>query len=185
MQQPFQWLAPVEIDLVLGSFLLVGWLPRVDAERGCVFYRMGGLSGREVVTLLLSHLTLNALPLEGLPRNSAYITPNDALHFNHCDHAVETLTQLLEHYWRGLCEPVPFFPKTAYEFAKASWENKTDPMAKARNSWIGNQEYARGEGEDPYYQWVYGEHDPLDDEFAALALSIFAPIPSLTGGTEP
>jgi exodeoxyribonuclease V gamma subunit len=85
------------------------------------------------------------------------------------------LQDLLDCYWRGLCWPLPFFPKSALAYVQALASAKTDPEGVAWREWQGN-DYHRGECEDHYYQLAFRGSDPLQGEFPQLAQKIFRPL---------
>lgn len=184
-EQAINFLPPIEVDLSLGPFRLVGWLDNIDTSRGALFYRMGKLSGKEIITFLLSHLVINSIESnapgsdaqesQAFATTSEYVTPEASLNLSPCHNAANILTNLLETYWRGLSEPLRFFPKSSYEFAAASWADK-DPRAAARKTWFGDERYGLGESNNPYYQLAFTDGKPLDESFEALALELFAPI---------
>jgi exodeoxyribonuclease V gamma subunit len=101
-----------------------------------------------------------------------------AVQFRQVEDAETILKQLLTHYWKGLREPLHFFPRSSWEFAYGViQQNKIpgDALAKARDVWRGS-DYRRGEIEDPYLHQCFRNTDPLDDFFQELALEVFGPL---------
>ena len=112
--------------------------------------------------------------------------------------AAALLRQLLDIYWQGLSQPLRFFPSSALAFAEADIKRQqkqaraaqsaatkkpakpaatTSPLDKARAEWEGSDFPKRdGEREDVSFDLCFRNVDPLDGEFAQLALTVFTPI---------
>ncbi len=89
-----------------------------------------------------------------------------------CPQAAMHLESLMALYRRGLGAPLPFFPRSAWEFV-ASGGN----LAKARNRWISSRERPWGENSDRAYRLALrGVADPLAGDFAAIAQAVFGPL---------
>jgi exodeoxyribonuclease V gamma subunit len=85
--------------------------------------------------------------------------------------ARERLGVLLQLYRRGLREPLPFFPKSA-------WTLLNSGEYRARTKWEGSPDFA-GESQDPAYRLAFrGLGDPLGGDFEELANAVFG---SLSG----
>ncbi len=94
------------------------------------------------------------------------------------------LTSLLDLYWRGLREPLPFFPRSSFAFAERTLHPTTGstPLQKAEKEWGDpatakeNEFGPNPEGEDDYFNLAFrNAPDPLGAEFQALALEVFGP----------
>jgi exodeoxyribonuclease V gamma subunit len=86
--------------------------------------------------------------------------------------AAGVLVELLELYWRGLSEPLKFFPETSLAFVEA---DSDAAVAEARKAWTGH-EYERGEGEDEYLALCFSRVDPIDSEFALISRTVYLPL---------
>ncbi|HEY1581930.1 MAG TPA: hypothetical protein VGF73_02390, partial [Chthoniobacterales bacterium] len=94
------------------------------------------------------------------------------------------LAELLDFYWRGLCEPLPFFPRSSYAFAERTVHptRGSSPLEKAQKAW-GDSPQAREndfglgpEREDDYFDLAFRNvADPLGQEFRDIAMAIFEP----------
>ncbi|HEY1582999.1 MAG TPA: exodeoxyribonuclease V subunit gamma [Chthoniobacterales bacterium] len=94
------------------------------------------------------------------------------------------LAELLDFYWRGLCEPLPFFPRSSYAFAERTVHptRGSSPLEKAEKAW-GDSPQARDndfglgpEREDDYFDLAFRNvADPLGQEFQDIAMAIFEP----------
>ena len=81
--------------------------------------------------------------------------------------ALEILKCLLDLYWKGMSEPLHFFPVSSFEYVgKILLKNWTHPTAikAARRKWSGS-DFSRGESEDPYFERCFGKIDPLNKDF--------------------
>jgi exodeoxyribonuclease V gamma subunit len=94
------------------------------------------------------------------------------------------LATLLDFYWRGLREPLPFFPRSSFEFAErtAHPTKGSSPLEKARKAWgesalPHDDDFGLGpEHEDDYFDLAFRNvTDPLGPEFQKIALAIFDP----------
>jgi len=84
----------------------------------------------------------------------------------------------LQIYWKGLSEPVRFFPETSYKYAHLlllKEKSKYDALENARKTWEGN-DFTPGESSDLYFDLCFRETDPLDKEFEKVSIEIFGPI---------
>ncbi len=100
-------------------------------------------------------------------------------------HSEEHLRGLLQLYWRGLSEPLPFFPRSSLAFVEQMLNNKNgpSPLQKAQAKWRRSPEPwepdrgERPEADDPHFRFVFRNvAEPLDDDFQQLALQIFVPV---------
>jgi len=95
------------------------------------------------------------------------------------------LGSLLEFYWRGLREPLPFFPRSALGFADRTvhpTRNGSSPLEKAQQAWgdsplARDQEFGQSfEREDEYFDLAFRNvPEPLGQEFQEMAMAIFEP----------
>ncbi len=120
----------------------------------------------------LLHLLQAAAAPDGADLCTRWISRDGGFRFGPVDDAQDALSQLLQLYARGLCEPVHFFPKSAWAFmvGDQSW-----PKARAR--WFSTPRTPHGEDSDPAYTLALrGVDDPLDADFQACAVSVFGPL---------
>ncbi|HOX55971.1 MAG TPA: exodeoxyribonuclease V subunit gamma [Candidatus Paceibacterota bacterium] len=166
--------APVPVDCRLGEFHLTGEIRRVTAS-GLLHYRCAGLKAKDRLRLWVEHLVLNAAATGGAGSGAVLVGSDDTLTASPPANAPEVLLELLRLYWRGLRQPLKFFPQTALAYAEAA--SKRDPLAVARRSWEGNDfSTAPPESDDPYFDLCFHNVDPLDEEFEETALVVFGPL---------
>jgi exodeoxyribonuclease V gamma subunit len=169
--------AAVEPDLLhvqIGDFQLVGALEKLT-EAGYAGYRFDVMRPRDWVKLWIRHLAL-CVSDSKVPKESVWVASDDIVTLGATEQAVEVLEGLLDLYWRGLHEPIHFFPKSAFKFAHTTHrKGRADPVKAALQMWEGSEfSKARPEKDDLYNALLFGSDDnPLDSEFEALALQFF------------
>lgn len=175
------------ISLQTGEFHLRGVVNQLTLE-GRVVYDLGTLSYWQWLDIWLQHLALNCMANLPCPAQTIVyalvkkeqsnskiksLTPT-RYELQPVADAVEQLAQLLTWYWRGLHEPLPFFPKSGLALA----ESKEHKISLARDKWESSGHY-EGECEKPEYRLLYRGIDPLEvyaDEFTHLAVGIYQPM---------
>ena len=94
------------------------------------------------------------------------------------------LASLLEFYWRGLREPLPFFPRSSLAFAERKLHptKGSSPIDKAQKTWGDSplprdNDFGMGpEREDDYFDLAFRNvPNPLGEEFQEIAMAIFEP----------
>lgn len=182
---------PRAIDFALGGFRVVGSIEHAGADE-LVWSRAGRLRPRDRIEIRLRQLALAAAEGQRLPavgvhldgrecKATAFLPPDER--------APEHLERWLDARWRGLTAPLPFFPETSLEYAKAivragdGGDGDGDAEAareKARGAWHGGR-YRLGERLDPYLALVYEERDPVTPAFEALAAELLVPLVEAAG----
>jgi exodeoxyribonuclease V gamma subunit len=87
------------------------------------------------------------------------------------------LKKLLAYFFKGMAEPLRFFPQASAKYAERSVRGRghDDALQAARNDWEGS-DFNRGERDDPYFKLCFDHVDPLDDTFTSIALDVFGPL---------
>ena len=170
------YLEPIQMDLKVGEFRVRGEIRQLTAE-GLLHYRCSDLKAKDRLRLWIQHLLLSAtLPTDKYKR-AVLVGRDEALEFPAVKDAPTLLTELLELYWKGLRQPLKFFPQTSFAYAEAVRKQAKDPMSAARSSWEGiSFRSIKGEGADDYYDLCFRNTEPLDEEFQQTALKIFNPL---------
>ena len=185
------YLAPVPVNHTLGEFRLTGEIRRLTPN-GSLHYRCASIKAKDLLRLWVQHLILNTvLPLGTIdyqlstlstPLPSLLVGRDKAFRVLPLEGASETLAELLDLYWKGLTQPLKFFPQTAWAYAEAALKqesggSKQDPAGVARRSWEGNLfQRMPGECEDAYFDLCFRNVDPLDEEFQQTARAVFEPL---------
>jgi exodeoxyribonuclease V gamma subunit len=169
--------ATMPVDLHIGDSSLSGLIESVHGGR-LVFFRCAKMKAKDRLRAWAFHLAKCAEEKKSATE-SLLIAEDESVVFSPVNNAVELLANLLEIYRRGLCEPVPFFPESAFAYADAkanpSQKSTTQPIQKAVGKWLSAYQY-KGEADDPYCAFCYDGKDPLDEEFESLAMEIFEPM---------
>jgi len=179
-QWPPEFLEPIDFDLVSEEMRLNGRLNGVT-PRGLMGSRLSKVSARDILTLWVRHLALNAIAPNGIERTSLWVGEDKTICLGPVEGANDLLQELLGIYWQGLHRVLPFFPKSALAYANALGKGRDHPLKAARQEWLGS-EFSPGECQDPYFDLCYRGLDPLDDEFTRLAQAVFGP--ALTAMTD-
>jgi exodeoxyribonuclease V gamma subunit len=165
----------VDFDFTTAGFHVTGRVGRIW-PRHLLRYRCAAVKAKDRLDLWIDHLLLQRRENPGYPNRSILLAKNAGWGFRPVANASEVFNQLLNYYWEGLREPLPFFPQSAYAFAERRQGRKEeDAHYAARKAWEGDRQ-SRGEVDDPYCQLNWGRVDALDERFRALALAVFGPL---------
>jgi exodeoxyribonuclease V gamma subunit len=175
-------LEPLEVRLDLAGFRVIGQVRPVFRER-LLRYRFAEIKAGDHLGTWIPHLVLNAAEGEpGYPRESVLIGLNGgswhAVEYGPVEDGLGILARLLDLYWRGLTQPLRFFPAVSFEYAQAlltGHKTREEALDKARFSWEGN-EHKRGECEDPHLDQCFRCAAPLDSEFEEIAVAVLEPL---------
>ncbi|OEU64743.1 MAG: exodeoxyribonuclease V subunit gamma [Desulfobacterales bacterium PC51MH44] len=172
-----QRLEAIGVDLDIAGFKLCGRLADLY-EGGLIQVRYAKVKPKYLLNTWVYHLILCGLVEEKYPVKSFLILKDAAWEFEPVTECRDIIKYLLELYWKGISEPLHFFPESSFEYAcKMLLKNQTEQAAlnSAQNKWIGS-DFARGESEDPYFERCFGKTDPLDQAFQRLSVEIFTPL---------
>ena len=170
------------VDLVIEAFHLTGRVRDICPDR-LIRYRYAALKAEDRLRIWIQHLALNAVGEAGYPRESLLIGLENgkwaAWEYGPVDNPIEHLDRLLSLYWKGLKRPLHFFPRCAWIYAEETLRNGKSPdeaLGAAKDAWRPAYEGKWAEADEPHYHRCFGERDPLDDEFMALAVEVFGPL---------
>lgn len=176
-------LAPVsqtlEFDFEGECWRLSGTLTDLR-ENGLVRYRYDNGSPWDFLDGWIRHLFLNACTPDGVPCRSVWHFRDEKTELGPVKDAVERLRDLIAIYRIGLCQPLHFFPRSAWKYVAEG--NRLD---KAEKIWRQSNGH-RGESDDVFnHLAMRGEDNPINEAFADLANRIFGPFfAHKTGGTH-
>ncbi len=175
----------LDIDLGLGRFRLTGSIGGLTAH-GLVHYRLTRVKAGDRLALWLTHLALNAAA-EAQP--SRHFGEDTALTLRPLETgaAREQLLTLLEAWWRGLHEPLPFFPGTSLAYAGkiAKGQDAAAALDSAvRGRWLRNN-HTDGEADDADVQLAFRGVDALGADFDHWACTLALPLlDAIDGGSR-
>ena len=164
---------PCRVDVSIDgqTWTLHGALPDLRAT-GLVRGRYDDTRPADYLEAWLLHLVQAVVAPAGQVVATRWLSRDGEFSFGPAADALELLTQLLQLYARGLCEPVHFFPKSAWAFMVGDRN-----IAKARARWRSTPRAPHGEDSDPAHALALrGVDDPLDDDFLDCAAGVFGPL---------
>ncbi len=193
-------LMPLAGEVALGEGIsLWGEIGGRHAE-GRIHVTNSKLHGRVLLAAWLDHLFLCALNPGDQPLDSFVVGKGEkggaeAIRLRAVENAREHLAELTELFRAGADEPLLFFPKSSWRFARTLLSGKggeRDALeeaayGKAREEYLGNNRMP-GEGNEPCCRQLFGSlvpvrpgYSPYPDHapscgFAELALKVFAPL---------
>ena len=171
-------LESLAVDLEIAGFHLTGSIDGIRTDQ-LLRYRCAKIKPKDRLGIWLDHLILNLAARVGDPGTSILLGPDGRWTYPPVAQSGSILAQLLAVYWQGLSEPLPFFPGSAYAYAKSLYRGKPPVKAleEANKQWEKSEfSTAPAEEEDLYFQLGFGKIYPLDDRFKSLAVEIFEPL---------
>ncbi|MDD3082692.1 MAG: exodeoxyribonuclease V subunit gamma [Desulfobacterales bacterium] len=176
-----------DVDLQIGDMRLYGRIAHAGGH--LVRTRFGNAKAGDILSFWICHLAWCAAHEAGgkALSGAGYLFCKDSFYcLNPVSNSASILETLFQIYWKGLCRPLHFFAKSAYEYMKALAGAKEEPEAlkRARNAWAGS-DFSTGEGQDPYHQMAFGNEVPLDDDFKSLSKAVFEPVLSNLNSEKP
>ncbi|MEI6847862.1 MAG: exodeoxyribonuclease V subunit gamma [Chlorobiaceae bacterium] len=167
-------LEPLEIDLRLGEFRLTGKLDRLWPKQQ-LHYRCAKIKPQDRMRSWIEHLVLNTEQRTGYPEETLLLMVDDAKRFTVVHDSSMHLEKLLQHYWRGLMMPLPFFLRSSLAYAEK--DEESEKLKAARKEWMDNGFTNHlGEGSDPAIHLCFGSSDPFNEAFKSLTDEILIPM---------
>lgn len=170
-------LPPLDIDIHGADFRVLGRLENIWKSTLVEYQCVERDRVRDHVDVWIDHVILNCAGKGRYPRGSIFARIGGAWFFNPLQDPMAELAKLCSYYFRGMTEPLKFFSRTSAKYAERVLRGKGhgEALKAARSDWDGS-DFAPGEKEDPYYKLCFCHAAPLDDAFAAIALSVFEPL---------
>jgi exodeoxyribonuclease V gamma subunit len=166
-----------DIDYESAGFMITGKMSDIY-EQGLIIFRYATVKPKDYLRAWIYHLLLCTIGNSWCPPKTTFLGSNLVYEFDPVQNPEEILGYLLQVYWKGLFEPVHFFPATSYEYAKQiliNAKSKSYALNSANKKWNAGYDYS-GESNDLYFDLCFREIDPLDDEFQRISTEIFGPI---------
>ncbi len=169
-----------EINLEVNDFKISGRLDNL-IETGMVQYRYATIKPKDIIRSWISHLVLNSINNHHKPESetNTFLAGRDRIYkYNPVSEDSVYLEQLLTLYWQGLSEPLYFFPRTSFVFAREIYKGKSkqEALLKANSEWEGNAYNLIGEKKDPYYSLCFKNMELANTFFMSQAQKIFLPV---------
>jgi exodeoxyribonuclease V gamma subunit len=177
---------PKELQRTIGRFEITAHIGNLHDGR-LVRYRLTTRKPKDLLATWIEHLVVNC----DRPTESTLITAtkeNQPVRERFAPPKTDAkvlLAELLEFYWRGLREPLPFFPRSSLIYAEHMLGLKKghlSPLEQAQRKWGDCPmpwEPDKGEPpecEDDYFDLAFRHVlEPLDEEFQQIAMQVLAP----------
>jgi len=177
---PDRLLEPVRLEFAADDLKLSGWLTGLSAA-GLSLYTLNDIKPRDYPALWIKHLALCLAAPADVERVSRLAGTDGSVAFQAPDDPAAEMARLLRYYWQGLHQPLAFFPKSSYAYAKKSQADgdSAQALAAARKVWE-KPEFRNGpqygESENPWYRAVYRDSEPFDAAFEELAMDLLGPM---------
>ena len=167
----------LDIDYEIAGFKITGKITDIH-EQGLVIFRYATVKPKDYLRAWIYHLLLCTIGDSRCPFKTTLLGSNLVYEFDPVQNPEEILEYLLQVYWKGLSEPVHFFPATSYKYAHlllVKEKAEYDALGNARKTWEGN-DFNPGESNDLYFDLCFREIDPMDDEFERISTEVYRPI---------
>lgn len=145
----------LDFRLADAQWTLEGELSELRAS-GALFWRCASAGIGDFLPAWINHLCLNAVAPPGVARETHLVTRDKLYRLRPVDTPHPVLATLLEAYRQGLAAPLPFYPRTA-------WDYLTQGRRQGLATWAW-------ESSDPWWRLALrGLPEPLGDAFESLA----------------
>jgi exodeoxyribonuclease V gamma subunit len=167
-------LSPIDFDLQLGTFRLTGRLEHISTLFRTQV-RCATIKPKDQIRCWIAHLALNVLAEEGYPRQSLLMMQDRVNVYSPLDNAAFHLERLLDYYWQGLSEPLPFFPGASLGWAMKYGQEEDKRLKAALAAWEDGFNIA-GEGADAAVKRCFGSEPPFGECFRTIADELLLPM---------
>jgi len=158
-----------EISIDGQTWAVHGALPDLRPD-GLVRWRYDDTRPGDYLEAWLLHLARAAG--EGDITPTRWLSRDGDFQFGAVPDAPAVLADLLRLYARGLCEPVHFFPKSAWAYMVSGCK-----LSKASARWRSTPRNPFAEEADPAYSLALrGVAEPLDGDFHDCAVTVLGPL---------
>ena len=172
-----QRLEDFDVELDIEDFKMFDRVTDVY-ENGVIKTIYANIKPKYLLNTWIYHLIICVLLEQKRSVLSLLICKDAAWEFKPVSSALDILKSLLDIYWKGISEPLHFFPVSSFEYVLAKTQkNRIPPEAlkAAQKKWIGS-DFSHGESKDPYFERCFGRYDPLDKDFEKISMEIFSPM---------
>jgi len=167
----------LDIDCEIAGFKIAGKISDIH-EQSLVIIRYTTVKPKDYLRAWIYHLLLCTIGDSRYPLKTTLLGSNLVYEFDSVQNPEEILGYLLQVYWKGLSEPVHFFPATSYEYARQILKygkSKLYALNSADKKWNSGYNFP-GESNDLYFDLCFREINPMDEEFERISTEVFGPI---------
>jgi exodeoxyribonuclease V gamma subunit len=170
---------PLSAEIQAGPVTIRGTVSGLYGS-GLAAYRFADITPADYLTLWISHLFLCARAPRAIASTSRFFGRDGMFRLNPAERPIDELQKLTGWFERGLRQPLPFFPKSSFAYAKKILDGndtrgRGDALDRALTEWNGN-DFVGGEKADPYFSYCFRQGFEGDASFIAPALEIWQPI---------
>ncbi|CAN5706398.1 exodeoxyribonuclease V subunit gamma [soil metagenome] len=177
---------PQQLQLTTGRFELAARIDNLH-DGQLVRYRLTRRKPKDLLRTWVDHLLVNCTqPVESVLITATKDNAPKVERFSAVENARARLNELLNLYWRGLREPLPFFPRSSLAYAEQMLgvtRSKFSPLQQAQRAWGRSPKSRepdfgeRPEREDKHFDLAFRNvPEPLGAEFQELAMQVFDPV---------
>jgi len=170
-------LEDLNVELDIAGFRIFDRVTDVY-ENGIIKNIYANIKSKYLLNTWIYHLIICVLLEQKGSVLSFLLCKDAAWEFKPVSSALDILKSLLDIYWKGISEPLHFFPVSSFEYvSRMSLRNRVQSAAlkAAQIKWIGT-DFSHGESKDPYFERCFGKYDPLDKDFEKISMEIFSPL---------
>jgi len=170
-------LEDLDVELDIAGFRIFDRVTDVY-ENGLIKIIYANTKPKYLLNTWIYHLVVCVLLEDKSSVQSFLLCKDAACEFKHVSNAFEILKYLLDFYWKGMSEPLHFFPVSSFEYVcTILLKNRIQPTAlkAAQRKWSGS-DFSRGESKDPYFERCFGINDPLNKDFENISMKILSPL---------
>ncbi|WP_157832869.1 exodeoxyribonuclease V subunit gamma [Thiolinea disciformis] len=157
-------LRSLEVNFAWGEFNLFANVQGLSSE-GLQVCHFGYTGVWQWIMIWFQHLALNAAPnvQAAYQRCTRVFTEKATYKLGEVPNALQQLEVLVQAYWRGLREPLAFFPKSSWAFVEEGMSFKA-----AQKVWEGT-DYKAGESTQAEYALLYRGRQPIQEQADAFS----------------
>ena len=153
-------------------------------EKGQIFYRFGSERTVDLIEAWIYHVMLSLTDYPG--ERSTYMISwkkDKAIPVITCFEPLDIIAasgvaqDIIDGYFSGIVFPLKFFPDTSRAYAEKYL--KSEDFDEAHNSGVGKWvtgDYYKGDGEDEYFKFCFGEELPIAEKIHNPAMNFFSPL---------
>jgi exodeoxyribonuclease V gamma subunit len=177
-------LEPLEAEYGDGDLQVAGRLASIGAN-ALVTCRYTAPKADDLLALWVRHLLLNLAAEPGYPKVSRHLGDGGKeFRLEPVSDPERYLQELLQCYREGLENPLRFYPRSAFAYTREVCKSgdAAKALKAAGGEWFSGAYSTYAEQTNPDFALVTRGLDPLDEQFCATAIRVFAPIVDHLGG---